>query len=182
MNNELLQTYPVVTLSQDEIKTAWQYHHQIVAKVSHSPNYTGLTTQDRFFVGRCGEIALRHWLDANGLEYTETVRDDGIPDEQDFMLTKTGYTINIKNSHHPRAKYLLWPYSQQERHDYDLLVGASGKDLGSCVEVKLWGGVSVMKMKFEGEHTNFGVEALGWKLNQLPAKMPWLAKFLAKKI
>jgi hypothetical protein len=145
----------LIMLEREDREAAWDYHNEVIAKVrKKGPNYTHLETKDRFFVGRCGEIALRKWLTQTGVDFSETVNSEGVADRQDFVIwaRKSGREcrVNVKNSHVPGARYLMIPASQWGAHTQDLYIAATGEDDGERVAMLLWGGIT--RSEFEEKH------------------------------
>ncbi len=130
-----------IRLSPAEWQVCEDYSNKIKKKVEHNPNYTGLMESNRFFVGRAGELALGHCLRDSGVLFEETVRHDGIPDDQDFIvMNQHGQprTINVKNTLHPRGANLMQPVSQMEKgYRCDYYFGASGTDLGPDTGIEM---------------------------------------------
>lgn len=170
----------VITLSEEERNKALRYQERILKKISgYGKNYTGLETVDRYFVGKCGEIAICKWAANVGLDCEDTTTDDGTPDKQDVIFTKTAITVNIKNSHHPMARKLMHPIECRKRHYAQLLVGANGHDFGKSVVVYLWGAVSNEYFDIHAtKEFNAVAPCLSMKLAYLPLNMRSLNKYL----
>ncbi len=133
----------IVNLTPTQRLEAVEYAETVEGRVV-GPNYTGLEMDDRFFVGRIGELAFMAWAAERFIRFEETVRDDGKPDDQDFfvwsLMTGRKVRVSVKNSHHPRARFMMQPVSQDERRGhYDIYIGMTGKDDGTEVEVTLHG-------------------------------------------
>jgi hypothetical protein len=167
-----------IQLSPDERQEAWDYSEKVLAIVeTKGPNYTGLTSPDRFFAGRLGEIGLRKWSEERGLEFRETVRDDGESDLQDFLfLFRKDRTarVNIKTTLHPNGIMLMHPVAQTCRIEkQDLLIGATGEDNGEGqpAMVMLWGVVPVKQFLKDAETKTIRVETRLMPLSKLPYSM-----------
>jgi hypothetical protein len=172
-----------IKLTADERQEAWEYHEKIVSIVeARGPNYTGLTSSDRFFAGRLGEIGLRKWAALHGLSFQETVRDDGESDIQDFLFDmRHGRTakVNIKTTLHPNGIMLMHPVAQTDRIEkQDILVGATGEDNGAGKEalIMLWGVIPVRQFLDEAETKMIKVETRFMPLTKLPYPMEQFRK------
>ena len=172
------RTYTTI-LSREEVQEAREYDRIVNEKVKSFPNYCGIYIKDRYFVGKCGEIALAHYARDYSLSFEDTTNDRGVSDLQDGIFILSGTTVNIKNSHHPRAKMLMQPVKQSERHSQDFLIGASGKMLGGCIEVTLWGVVPDDAFREYGKiNTNYYAPAITWQLGELPIGMDVFARMM----
>jgi len=143
-------------------------------------NYTGLVTPGRFFIGRCGDIAVRNWANDCGLDFTETPADIGQHDEHDFvfhMRDGSDWTVDVKNSLNPRARFMLVPTSQMNKYHHDIYIGASGIDNGITVSMKVWGYATHDEMVNDSESKNFGAPSAAFRLD----RMPWGMENLASK-
>lgn len=167
----------LIRLNEEEVREARDYADTVMGRVS-GPNYTKLEHEDRFYVGRLGEIAVRKWAVGENLMYEETVNDEGIPDEQDFLLHfKDGRTCraNVKNSMHPRAAYLMQPAAQSDRHEQDLYIGATGEHDGQNAVVRLWGAITRAQFLAQAQAVDRQIETLQYQLAELPYSMEYLA-------
>ena len=167
-----------ILLKFKDRQRAVDYSRRVLSRVK-GPNYTNLEMEDRFFVGRCGEIAVRKWAENLGLVFTETVNDRGVPDKQDFLFRYRDGRVcraNVKNTHHPRGKYLMQPVAQAEKHQQDIYIGASGLDDGSEVVVRLWGAINHTDFMCDSERVLRKIPTLQLPLQALPISMSELAK------
>lgn len=176
----------LVRLDVDETDEARSYADTVMRRVV-GPNYTHLEQADRFYVGRLGEIAVRKWAERENLLYHETVNDEGVPDEQDFLLHFTDGRLcraNVKNSMHPRASYLMQPMAQADRHEQDVYIGATGEHDGHNAEeavVRLWGAITRAQFMARAQRVDRKIPTLQFPLAELPYKMEHLAFHTLKK-
>jgi len=173
----------IISLDDDDRSDARNYSDTVLRKLV-GPNYTRLAESNRFYVGRLGEIAVRRWAESKGLMYTETVNNEGVPDEQDFLFPfADGRTarVNVKNSLHPSASYLMQPVVQANKHEQDLYIGASSEDDGNNVIVKLWGAITRRQFMSEAQRVIRKIETLQFPLEKLPYCMEHLARQMMKK-
>ncbi len=181
------ELYPVtmIMLEKEDRQAAMEYHNKVMEKVrAKGPNYTYLETKDRFFIGRCGEIALAKWAVAQGIVFEETVRDDGFADKQDFIFyaRKSGKpcSINVKNSLHPAARFLMQPVSQNQIHKQDMYIAATGEDDGERVAMLLWGAVTRKFFEAEAEEVMHSVRTLQMPVQDMTYSMDRIARSFMK--
>jgi hypothetical protein len=168
----------IVIIERNELDEAKVYANIALDRLN-GPNYTGLHLPERFYVGRCGEIGFRRWATEHNLMFEDTVTPAGTPDEQDFLLYHIdGRTIkvNIKNSNHPRARYLMQPFAQAEKFKYDLYVGCTGKEHGDGLKLKLWGAISCQEFVLTAEVIQLKVLSRRYPLDELPISMTEIAR------
>jgi len=168
----------IVTIERHELDEAKVYSGVALGRLN-GPNYTDLHLPERFYVGRCGEIGFHKWATEHQLMFEDTVTPAGTPDEQDFLLYHIdGRTIkvNVKNSHHPRARYLMQPHAQAEKFEYDLYVGCTGKEHGDGLELRLWGAISCREFVRSAEVIQLKVLSRRYPLDKLPISMTEIAK------
>lgn len=173
---------PVILLEPEERAVCVEYQATVDRRVGVN-NYTGLVTRDRWFVGRCGEIAVRKWATDLGLMFEETVNDQGLPDKQDFIFYLTDgrqYTINVKNSHHLRACHLMQPEVQFHEHEQDGYIGAMGADDGNTVAIQLCGMVPRDVFAVQSETVMLKVKTMQMRLLALPYSMDQFASKIRK--
>lgn len=120
-----------VRLTPAEIEAAEQYQCKVLAKIQHTPNYTGLYAPDRFKVGYMCEIALSRVLTDRNIQFEWLTNDDGHPDDGDFRLWPQSnpskpFILDIKGSTHPRAQYLMVSEDQWKKYPgkVNVLVGS----------------------------------------------------------
>lgn len=176
----------MVMLEKEDRQAAMEYHKKVLEKVrAKGPNYTYLETKDRFFVGRCGEIALAKWAVDNNMKFKETVRDDGFADKQDFIFyaRKSGKPcrINVKNSHIPGARFLMQPKSQRQSHEQDMYIAATGKDDGERVAILLWGAMTREYFDLHCEEVMHSVLTLQMPVQDMTYSMERIAISFKKK-
>lgn len=173
----------LIRLTEAEKAEATKYAATVMGRVV-GPNYTSLEMVDRFYVGRLGELAVKKWATTESLMFEETVNDQGVPDEQDFLFHfKDGRVArtNVKNSMHPQARYLMQPVAQADRHEQDVYIGASGKNDGNEVVVRLWGAISRQQFMEGAERVQRSIETLQYPLSKLPYRMEHLAYRVLQK-
>jgi len=175
---------PVIWLDPDERTACKEYE----ATVEDKPwigngNYTGLVKPERWFVGRCGEMAVSKWATDLGLIFEETVNDQGLPDSQDFIFCLENgqqYTINVKNSHHLHARYLMQPVAQFHEHSQHGYIGVTGADDGTRVGLQLWGMCPRSMFADQCETVMRSVETMQMRLLALPYSMDQFASKIRK--
>ncbi len=175
----------MIMLEKEDRQAAMEYHEKVMVKVrAKGPNYTHLATKDRFFVGRCGEIALRKWAVAQGMKFEETVRDDGFADRQDFIFytrkTRRPCRINVKNSHIPGARFLMQPKSQRQSHEQDMYIAATGEDDGERVAILLWGATTREYFDLHCEEVMHSVLTLQMPVQDMTYSMDRIARSFMK--
>jgi len=175
-----------VRLTKDDVREAREYSDKVLRKLGGGGrNYTGLNEPDQFYVGRLGEIAVRHWSDENCLSYDETVNDLGQPDSQDFIFARMDGSFcraNAKNSLHPRAQYLMQPVVQSEKYHYDLYIGVTTRhDRRGGAISELWGAIGGPYFKAHAERVFRKCDTLQYRLADLPISMALLASFIKKR-
>lgn len=171
----------LIILDEKERAAAREYHDKVMAIVkAKGPNYTGLESPDRFYAGRCGELAFRKWAESKNLRFEETVRDDGESDLQDFILyaRQSGRpcTINVKISLHPAARYLMQPADQAELHHQDMYVAAIGEDDGARVAVILCGAITRKEFEEKAERVMVKIPTLRVPVADMTYSMERVAK------
>lgn len=153
--------------------------------IRDTDNYTGLASPDRWLVGCMGEIACHKWAEQEQLMYFETTNTSGRPDTQDFIFEfKDGRSarVNVKNSMHPRARYLMQPEDQAVRHtDQDVYIGASGEYDGDEAVIRLWGAIPRLHFLTAAARVMRDVRTLQFPLAKLPHTMQSFAYQTAKK-
>ena len=128
-----------IILTNQEVDQARAYEKAVMSTPTmRLKNYTGLSTQGRYFVGELGEIAFEKLLQGRGTEYQRSYNDQGGPDDGDFIVN--GIVIDVKNSINPAAKRLLVSDAQYKKHPSAMYVGASTilSDKGAVVEIHGW--------------------------------------------
>ena len=173
----------LIKLTNAERDEALEYSNTVLDRV-YGSNYTDLTETGRYFVGRCGEIAVRKWADENDLMYEETVNDAGISDKQDFLfhfIDGRMCRTNVKTSLHPNASYLMQPAAQAARHGQDLYIGATGDDNKDNVVLRLWGAITQSEFTDGGELVDRKIKTLQFPLSELPYSMELLASKIMKR-
>lgn len=173
---------PVIWLGPDERAECKRYEAAVNSRVGDD-NYTGLVTPERWFVGRCGEMAVRKWAIDLGLAFKETVNDQGLPDEQDFIFyLENGdeYTINVKNTHHLRGRYLMQPAAQFDEHKQDGYIGVNGADDGVRVGLQLWGMCPRYMFADQCETVMRKIQTMQMRLLALPYSMDQFASKIRK--
>lgn len=179
---------PVIRLDSNDHGECERYAKKVTQIVEQfGPNYTGLMSADRFFTGRAGELGFRYWCDQNDILYEETINDEGVPDAQDFILTlKTGepVSINVKNSLHLRARYLMQPADQAAKHKQDIYVAATGEDYGrnNGIDIKLWGWVSRREFSALAQTVKRKIVTKQLLLEEMPHNMNDLAELVMTKL
>lgn len=132
-----------VRLTAAERAVCLEESEQILKKVdTYGPSYTGLEEPDRYFKARTGEMTLCKWAEAHSLEFIPTTNTQGLSDRQDGLLTLepgTIVSVDIKNSHHPRTRYMMQPLAQAAKYDQDIYIGARGLDQVIHVDMELCG-------------------------------------------
>ncbi len=168
-----------VYLSETERAECAEYSRTVLGRV-YGPNYTGLESADRFFVGRCGELAVRKWAIMERLNFEETVNDLGIPDQQDFLFFPSAGPLraNVKTTLHPRGRYLMQPASQATRHEQDVYIGVNGTDNGLTVDLMLWGVISRERFIEQAERVMRRIETLQVPLADMPCDMEQFANYV----
>lgn len=138
------QDKPVIWLNPAQEAECRRYHNAVIKALGDRPTYTGLQEPDRYYVAHAGELAFKEWLDACGIAYTWTPREDGRSDAQDFIVWRANgqqMTVNAKNSHVRGAKCLMQPVKQAQAWSQDLYVGSTGiRSEGGIIQV-LHGGI-----------------------------------------
>lgn len=167
-----------VWLNQDKISDALEQADRILKKVAgYGPNYVGMDSPDRYFVGRCGELAVSQWAEWHGLDFSDMTNSDGKSDKEDHIFHPSGIRTNVKNSHHPRAQYLLNSVAQDKRYKYDFYIGATGEickaiePQHSGIMIYLWGAVSQSDWDKMKEAVQTKVPSYRMKLKDLPLSM-----------
>ena len=172
----------IIELSQEDIAAAAEYAAKVTTIAEgNGPNYTGLSDSNRFFVGKCGEMAVSCWADYYDLKYSDTTNDAGLPDQQDHLFqTKNGpIRTNVKNSHHPKARYMMQPVSQADRHQQDYYIGATGKVVNSrTIQITLWGAISHEDWLRKREQADLHIPTYRILLKDLPLTMQELADIM----
>ena len=162
-----------VSISVQDCDQAREYSRLALERLS-GPNYTGLHLPERFYVGRCGEIGFGYWAQENGLLIEDTVQRAGVPDEQDFLqhhIDGRILKLNVKNSHHPRARYLMQPRDQYDKFRFDLYVGCSGRETDSGVDLTFWGAMTSCQFSRLSEEVQVSILTLRYPLSGLPISM-----------
>lgn len=164
-----------VTLNREQRAEAMAWADKVRGKIEPTgPNYTGLTTPDRFIAGRFGEVAFMLWAKDRFVDFEETSRSDGRPDQQDFFVwtkDERKLKLNVKNSLHPRARKLMQPVAQARRHDADLYLGCTSIDYETDVEVTLHGVVTKAYWKAHRSRENVKVNTYTLPLAELNVSM-----------
>ncbi len=177
----------IVMLDAEQITQARIYAQTVTRRLPRKPNYTGFAAPDRYFVGRCGELALCQWAQEHGLEYIDTVNDRGAPDDQDVVFPRSGITVNVKNSHHPRARYLLQPEAQAVKRfraptDPHYLVGCTGIVTEEQGEMCLHGAIHRRDWMLQAERKKINdLTALRLPLAELPLSMDGFLTMLKQR-
>jgi len=170
-----MRTPFVTRLSEAERRECQRYADKVTKIVQrYGPNYTGLHDPQRFFTGKAGEIALSHWCESIDAQYEVTTNDEGRPDLQDIIVTLHDgrrVRVDVKNSLHPNARYLMQPVGQGAKHRRDIYVGAKGIDHGETITVELWGSVTHKEFHDLGEVRMLKVETRQLLLRDLPHSM-----------
>lgn len=175
-------------LNEKDRQEAIEFDEMVMGRFSRKGttglNYTGLTKTGRFFIGRCGDIAVRNWADDLDLVFTETPADIGEHDEHDFvfhMRDGTDRTTDVKNTLHPRGRYMLVPISQMQKYHHDIYIGTNGIDNGTTVSMRIHGFATHANMVNDSEEKDFGAPSAAFELSKMPWDMNDLAIYVMKK-
>ena len=104
-------------------------------------------------------------------------RTDGKADEYDFKVNDT--TIDIKTSAHPKARFLMMPAVQLDRTQSDTLVGATiGQPKVEHVVGRLWGSIQTIQFRAIAKRTQRKIPTRELLLDELPADMNQLKRYL----
>lgn len=169
-----------VTLTPTEVQTARTNSDKILAALPvDDDNYTSLSWEDRFFVGECGELAVRKLFDDFGIVYEHEVRLDGHADKHDFTVYLANgepLSIDVKNSHYPKAARLMVPLAQFERHHHDSYIGCTGRQIADTVEIIVHGIVSRGRLTQHGERIQRRCMSYEYPLYELTPLNPQMFK------
>ena len=150
-----------------------------VAISDYGPNYCTILNDNRYFVGRCGELAVNLFGEAYWLDYEDVSNDLGITDKEDHIWHPSGLTSNVKNSNHPRARFMMQPKAQQDRNYYqDYYIGATGIDTGEIVTMTLHGAIHINDWKARCALVMRDVWTYQLPLANLPISMADFAKIM----
>lgn len=173
-----------VTLTPDEVEFC-EAEHKAIGEYYGSydaPTYTGVNVEHGFFVGRCGEIAVRKWCKEFGIVSTWTASEH-VPDEHDFAIQLDHgplLTVDVKNSHHDRALFMMVPFNQFQRHHHDAYIGCTGRAVGDNIIVLIHGIVSRRVLKQNGHLSDRKCLTLEYPLKHLTPLDPHMFQQLQK--
>lgn len=137
-------------------------------------SYTGVNVEHGDFVGECGELAFKKWCDEFGIRYIWDHRIDSA-DETDFKVWLDhgpSISIDIKNSHHERAAFLMIPHAQFHRHRHDAYVGCTGYESGKQIVIVIHGIVSRRVVEARGVVRDLKCLTVQYPLNLLTRMDP----------
>lgn len=142
-----------VTLTPQEMHQARAEHHEVAKHYGSydAETYTRVNVDYGFYVGKCGELAVKRWLEEYDLWYefeAEGLTDR--PDHHDMHICLPGgrkMSIDIKT----RAEWidgqgrtrtpdlLMIPHAQFKRHHHDAYIGCSLREADGEVLVEIHG-------------------------------------------
>lgn len=97
---------------------------QILEKFKEDKNYTGISIDDRFYIGYLGELAFQKLLHDANKQYSYVPTTDGKAGGADFVvIAHRELEIEIKTTAHPNAEHILIPQKQFELYIYDIYIG-----------------------------------------------------------
>jgi hypothetical protein len=174
----------IIDLTPEEVTAAREHSDKILQVVdNYGQNYIGGNfTRNRFFVGRCGELAVLKWARKNGLKCEDTTGHVGVKDVQDHLwTTSSGEVIasNVKNSHNSRATRLLVSVAESERYHYQYYIGATGRVINdSWARIMLWGAIEHDDWVKRRQLTHIYNDVWEVPLRSLPLKMHQFAEIV----
>jgi len=158
-----------VHVDEQGVLDALSYSDKILglSKIQNTPNYTGLENPGRFFIGELGEIAFATWLDSNHPEisYKRLRNDAGHSDDGDFLIGSNH--IDVKNTAHPRARYLMMPKAQFSLHHRQIYVAARTTIADGGANVEMCGWIDRQHFEDYAEVINLKVETMRLLLDKL---------------
>lgn len=121
----------------DEMKTlAKQYADRVASHfTAQDRNYTGLSFDDRWYIGYLGELVFREYVDFLGVDYKYSLKTDGKADDSEFVVC--GKTCDVKTAGKAFHTRIMLPKAQIARHKSDYYIGVkingdSGEIHGYC--------------------------------------------------
>ena len=106
------------------------------SNIKYSPNYTGISVNDRFYYGYLGELVFLELLKQSGKKYEYTPRFDGIPDDCDFLIYIDGKPekLDVKTASKNFYKNIMLPKSQwiKKYRDYYIGIRLEGDAANVC--------------------------------------------------
>lgn len=110
-------------LTDDVLAKAKKYQENIFSTdLTNKPNYTVLSSSDRYFVGYVGEYGFEMFLKENGITYDHEIRDDGKIDKGDFIIEKN--IFDVKTASQSFHRQIMIPQKQIIKHHRDFYIGA----------------------------------------------------------
>jgi len=97
-----------------------------IANLKKVSNYTGLESEDRYYIGAIGELGFKALLEQKEIKFDYRPRQDGESDSGDFAVfgTSSVAIVDVKTASKPTHKNLMVPAKQLERVGHYTYIGA----------------------------------------------------------
>lgn len=95
-------------------------------RMRNTPNYTGLSMPDRYYIGFLGELAFAQWLDGHHVPYTHRVCLSGQSSANEFSIDSRDagtMSVEIKTGSVATHRHFMYPAAQTNKCG-DVNVGA----------------------------------------------------------
>jgi len=113
-----------IEITDAMIIKAREMEAEVLKNLKETPNYTGFSIPDRFYVGFMGELIFESFLKDNNKKYTYTVKLDGNSQGGDFIISAhRELQAEVKASAHPNARNIMIPEAQFNHRTFDLYIG-----------------------------------------------------------
>lgn len=114
----------IINLTKELKDKAREMESEVLENLKKTPNYTGFSISNRFYVGFLGELVFEQLLINSGKKYSYDVLLDGNSQGSDFKISAhRELSVEVKASDHPNAQRLLIPAKQYDYKTSDLYVG-----------------------------------------------------------
>jgi len=146
-------------ITEQAKKEAREYSDKIIKNLEGKPNYTNISTDDRYYFGYLGEWVFCKFLVRNDIQFKwGSIAIQDKVDNGDFIIKNK--IIDVKTASKPEYKNIMMPEKQLYRKS-DFYVGIrldgdSGEIMGFCthqdiqeVETKDFGKGPTKAIKFE---------------------------------
>lgn len=104
-----------ISLPRDRVEESWHLAAAIEATGLYAtPNYTGLSEDNRFFTGYLGEFAVAKWLTDLDIRHKHRVKASGHSEPAEFLVWHKGqaYRLEVKTAGKPCYEKFMMPESQ----------------------------------------------------------------------
>lgn len=127
-----------VDITGEMKKTAKSYSDSVLKNLKKTPNYTGLSVENRFYCGYLGEQVFNNYLKESKKRFEYQTRFDGNSDNGDYLLfMKSGVvrTADAKTACKKFHSKIMMPFKQAKIHSYYYYIGVKlNEDVG-----EIWG-------------------------------------------